>query len=197
MKIALVGAGKIVLSCLDALKDIEGIDIAALCVRQEVCKRRSIKSQYNIHSIYTDYDLLLQDSNIDFVYLGIPNHLHFSYSHKALSAGKHVICEKPFTSNYAQLLELVTLAKSTGRYLLKPSLRSTRPALFTWRLMSLKLVKLSLYRQIILNIQAAIMTTLTARYIRRLTLPNQAARFTISTYIIFIMSAPYLGRRRA
>ncbi|QOL14059.1 Gfo/Idh/MocA family protein [Dickeya dianthicola] len=118
MKIALVGAGKIVLSCLDALKDIAGIDIAALCVRQSsLQKGEALKSHYHIHAIYTDYDAMLQDSNIDVVYLGIPNHLHFSYSHKALSAGKHVICEKPFTSNYAQLLELVTLAKSTERYL--------------------------------------------------------------------------------
>ncbi|MEI7347020.1 Gfo/Idh/MocA family oxidoreductase [Dickeya chrysanthemi] len=118
MRIALVGSGKIVLSCLEALVTIAGIELSALCVRQgSRQKGEELKNKYHIQSLYTDYDALLQDDNIDFVYLGLPNHLHFSYAHKALCAGKHVICEKPFTSNLAQLRELVSLAKSNNRYL--------------------------------------------------------------------------------
>ncbi|AJC65872.1 Gfo/Idh/MocA family protein [Dickeya zeae] len=118
MKIALVGSGKIVAACLEVLSTIEGIELCALCVRPgSLSKGETLARQYTIRSLYTDYDAMLRDEHIDVVYLGIPNHLHYAYSHRALSAGKHVVCEKPFTSSYAQLLSLVTLAKSKKRCL--------------------------------------------------------------------------------
>ncbi|GAB7216490.1 Gfo/Idh/MocA family protein [Dickeya oryzae] len=113
MKIALVGSGKIVATCLEVLATIEGIELCALCVRpRSLSKGETLARQYTIRALYTDYDAMLRDEHIDVVYLGIPNHLHYAYSHRALSAGKHVVCEKPFTSSYAQLLSLVTLTKS-------------------------------------------------------------------------------------
>ena len=118
MKIALIGSGKIIMSALDALMHVQGIDVIALCVRaSSVEKGESICQQFGINKLYTDYDKLLQDAQIDVVYIGLPNHLHYSYTHKALMADKHVICEKPFTPEWEQLQELVSLSYKRGLYL--------------------------------------------------------------------------------
>ncbi|MFM2481959.1 Gfo/Idh/MocA family protein [Celerinatantimonas sp. YJH-8] len=118
MKVALVGSGKIVLSCIDALNQLEDIEIAALCVRpQSRQKGEQLQHQHHIQKLYTDYAALLADETIDFVYLGIPNNLHFQYAQAALQAGKHVICEKPFTSTYTETSQLAELAKQNQLFL--------------------------------------------------------------------------------
>jgi predicted dehydrogenase len=50
---------------------------------------------------------LLDDPEISMVYISLPNSMHFEWSKKALMAGKHVLCEKPFTANGAEARELV------------------------------------------------------------------------------------------
>ena len=51
-----------------------------------------------------------KSSEVEVVYVAVPNHLHYEMCKKAILAGKHVICEKPFTSNLKELEELVALA---------------------------------------------------------------------------------------
>jgi len=48
------------------------------------------------------------------VYISTPNGLHYEWASKSLKAGKHVLCEKPFTSNAAEAKELMELAKDRG-----------------------------------------------------------------------------------
>lgn len=57
-----------------------------------------------------DYDAMLA-SNVDVIYVALPNHLHFSFAQKALNAGKHVIIEKPIVLSIAELLALKILLK--------------------------------------------------------------------------------------
>ncbi|MCD8548323.1 MAG: Gfo/Idh/MocA family oxidoreductase [Aeromonadaceae bacterium] len=118
MKLALVGSGKIVAACLEALSQLDAISLVALCVRpQSQANGEALQRKYGIRRLYTDYAQLLADDAVEVVYLGIPNHLHFAYSQAALLADRHVICEKPFTSTVAQLVQLVSLAKARQRYL--------------------------------------------------------------------------------
>jgi len=118
MKIALVGSGKIVMSCLDALSQADGVTAHALCVlERNLAKAQALQQQYGIQRIYTDYQALLKDTEADFIYLGIPNNQHYAYARDALLANRHVICEKPFTSSYAETRELVELAKTRQLFL--------------------------------------------------------------------------------
>ncbi|CAG8999905.1 MAG: scyllo-inositol 2-dehydrogenase (NADP(+)) IolU [Candidatus Celerinatantimonas neptuna] len=118
MKIALVGSGKIVHNCLDALKQLNTIEITALCVRpQSRAKGEKLQNEHGIKTIYTDYATMLEDDDADFIYLGIPNSLHFQYAQRALQANKNVICEKPLTSNASQTQQLVELARSKNAFL--------------------------------------------------------------------------------
>lgn len=62
--------------------------------------------------IYCDYDSLLDDENIECVYIPLPPALHFEWAKKALQANKHVMLEKPFTLTLNDTKQLIDLAKT-------------------------------------------------------------------------------------
>ena len=64
--------------------------------------------------IFTNFDEMLLDSNLDAVIIGLPNALHYPFSLKALQAGKHVLCEKPPTMNAEQMRTLHEEARNRG-----------------------------------------------------------------------------------
>ncbi|GAM41890.1 hypothetical protein TCE0_042r15365 [Talaromyces pinophilus] len=70
--------------------------------------------KYHFKKAYGSYQDLLDDSDIDIVYISTPNGMHFEWASKALRAGKHVLCEKPFTSNAEEAHKLIELARERG-----------------------------------------------------------------------------------
>ena len=118
MKLAIIGTGKIVHEAFKALQSVKNIEVKALYVRaHSIEKARELARSYQVDSIYTDYDKLLQTAAIDTVYIGLVNSAHYDYSRRALEAGKHVIIEKPFCSTAAQTQELADLARSKKLYI--------------------------------------------------------------------------------
>lgn len=67
----------------------------------------------NISRIYNSYEDLLDDPEIEAVYIPLPNHLHVEYSIKAIKAGKHVLCEKPIALTTAQAKKLLEASKQS------------------------------------------------------------------------------------
>lgn len=113
MKIGIVGSGKIVETCLDALQHTSMIECVGLCVREgSLPKGKVLASSFDIKSIYTDYAEFLSSSEFDTVYVGIINTMHFQYALEALMANKHVILEKPFTVTLEEAQTLAEIAKS-------------------------------------------------------------------------------------
>ncbi|ONI40562.1 hypothetical protein AN639_10210 [Candidatus Epulonipiscium fishelsonii] len=118
MNLGIVGTGNIVKECLNAISEInEIICTSIICREQSIQQANLLATKYNITSVYTDYDEFLNSPDIDFVYIGIINNLHYEYTKKALLKGKHVICEKPFTTSYNELLELAEIAKQNNLFL--------------------------------------------------------------------------------
>src|SRR5210317_2061101 len=72
-----------------------------------------------IGKIYAGYDALLTDSDVDAVYVPLPNHMHLPWTLKALSAGKHVLCEKPLACNVREARKMATRAKESGLLLME------------------------------------------------------------------------------
>lgn len=65
------------------------------------------------------YQQLFADPHVDVVYVATPHAQHFEVVHAALEAGKHVLCEKPFTINAGEARELVSLANNRGLFLME------------------------------------------------------------------------------
>ena len=78
-----------------------------------------VAAQNNIARIYSDYNHLLDDPQIQIIYNPLPNHLHHPWTLKALKAGKHVLCEKPMACNAREASEMAEAAESSGLMLME------------------------------------------------------------------------------
>ncbi|MCO4557485.1 NAD-dependent oxidoreductase [Streptococcus infantarius subsp. infantarius] len=120
MKLAILGTGKIVEEVLPVLKEIDGIELSAiLSTPRSIEKAEKLAELYAISQASSDYDSILANPDVDTVYVALPNHLHYDYAKKALLAGKHVICEKPFTLTLAEFEDLAKIAEQKNRILLE------------------------------------------------------------------------------
>ncbi|MBQ1377377.1 MAG: Gfo/Idh/MocA family oxidoreductase [Lachnospiraceae bacterium] len=120
MKLAFIGAGKIVTEALYATEPVKGLEKMAIFELPEYAERAyAFQKQYGIKEVYTDYDELLEKCEADTVYIGLINSAHYEYSKKALIAGKNVILEKPFTLFYDQAEELAELAEKNGVFIVE------------------------------------------------------------------------------
>lgn len=63
---------------------------------------------------HSDYEALLEDPDIDAVYIPLPNHLHVPWILQALEAGKPVLCEKPLGMDVAEIDEVIAVRDATG-----------------------------------------------------------------------------------
>ncbi len=114
MKLGLIGSGMIVPEFLSVCRDFDGIELVAICgTPRSIEKTLSIKEEFSIKNAYSDINEFLLD-DIDVVYIGVPNNLHFEIAKKVLESNKNVILEKPFTSTLAEAKELINLANQKG-----------------------------------------------------------------------------------
>ncbi|KAF4615568.1 hypothetical protein D9613_013002 [Agrocybe pediades] len=93
----------------------------------------SFASKYHFQKSYGSYEALLADPEVDFVYISTPNGLHFEWASKALDAGKHVLLEKPFTSNAIEAEALVQKSKQSGKILMEAFHWQFHPAAHLFR----------------------------------------------------------------
>lgn len=118
MRVGVVGTGMIVHEFLKMQKERSEIEVTAIVSRKESLEKlETLSKTYEIPEVYINYEIFLQKSDCDVVYVGIVSSKHYEYVKKALEAGKHVINEKPFTSTLEEAQELVDLAKEKGLYL--------------------------------------------------------------------------------
>lgn len=111
MKTAILGAGTIIPAFLEAAQKIEELEAYAIFGQESDLPRMTeFQKQYGITKIYHDYDKLLDDPEVEVVYVALPNHLHYMFAKKAAESKKHVIVEKPFASTYQQAKELIDIA---------------------------------------------------------------------------------------
>ena len=112
-RIGILGAADIAFNrFLPALEKVQGVQWAGVASNSPDKLRRFV-DKYNIH-VYESYDEVIQDENVDCIYVPLPPVFHYEWAKKALLAGKHVFLEKPSTISAEQTRELVGLAGSMG-----------------------------------------------------------------------------------
>lgn len=94
------------LSGIPAIKMAPNSEFYAIASRDEE-KLKECKEEFGVTKTYTSYDELLDDPEIDAVYIPLPNSLHKEWTIKAANKGKHVLCEKPVALNTQETIEMV------------------------------------------------------------------------------------------
>jgi predicted dehydrogenase len=120
IKYAVVGAGWISQQAfLPGVGQSANSKVAAI-VTGDQDKAARLASFYGVGRIvdYDGYDALLRGSDIDAVYIALPNHMHADYAVRAARAGKHILVEKPLATNEADALAMIDAAREAGVFLM-------------------------------------------------------------------------------
>ena len=113
LKWGVLGVAKIAIDqVIPAIQQSKFCDLVAIASRNGE-KATKAARQFNIAKSYDSYQALLDDNDIDVVYIPLPNHLHFPWIEKCLMAGKHVLCEKPLALNVKEVKRLIKLRDKT------------------------------------------------------------------------------------
>jgi predicted dehydrogenase len=107
---AIAGTGGIARRTVGDLQRCENAELVGVCSRDQA-KADSFAAEYGLPRAFGDFTELCESEDVDAVYIGIPHGRHFEYASRALSAGKHVVCEKPLTMTAAEAEELKRLSE--------------------------------------------------------------------------------------
>jgi xylose dehydrogenase (NAD/NADP) len=80
-------------------------------------KARAYARRWEIPKVFGSYQEMLDSGEIEAVYISLPNHLHAEWSIKAMEAGMHVLCEKPFAISLEEVDAMIATKNKTGRVL--------------------------------------------------------------------------------
>ncbi len=119
LRIGILGAARIAPQALiNPAKENSAVVVAAVAAR-DASRARAFAAKHDIGRVHDDYDKLIADPDLDAVYNPLPNGLHGRWTRAALAAGKHVLCEKPFTANAAEAREIAELAAQSDRVVME------------------------------------------------------------------------------
>src|SRR5437588_284876 len=94
----------------------EKVDLVAVASRDQE-RADSYAREWELRRAYGSYQALLADPEVEAVYISLPNTLHAEWSIRALDAGKHVLCEKPFSRHPEEVYAAFDAAERNGRLL--------------------------------------------------------------------------------
>ncbi len=118
LKWGILGLGKIAHHFCNDLLLVDGSELHAVGSRSKD-KADSFAKQYGASQSYGSYQELINDSEIDIIYVATPHSSHLEYAKMAMGAGKHVLCEKPLAINFDQVSQLVDISKENKVFLME------------------------------------------------------------------------------
>ena len=114
IRIGVLGAARIVpIALLKPAGENTEVVVSAVAAR-DIQRAKKFASRYAIPTVHASYSELLANSEIDAIYNPLPNGLHGQWTIAALQAGKHVLCEKPFTANAQEAKAVAEVARPSG-----------------------------------------------------------------------------------
>jgi len=114
VRLGVLGAARILHDAVAApAAQVPEVEVVAIAARDRDRAEATARAE-GIPRVLPGYDALLADPDVDAVYVPTPAALHGVWMRRAIEAGKHVLCEKPFTANAAEAEEVAALAAGSG-----------------------------------------------------------------------------------
>lgn len=129
-KWGIIGAGHIAGSFAKGLKALPNARCYAIASRDGE-KAASFAAEYGFEKSYDSYQAMLQDPQVDIVYVATPNNLHYTHTMMALDAGKHVLCEKPFAITCSQAMTMMRVSREKNLFLMEALWSRFLPSMIT------------------------------------------------------------------
>lgn len=119
MRWGILATGTIAAKFADTVNQMGDEQVLAACASRTMEKAEDFREKYNIVRAYDSYEAMMRDPDVDAVYIATPNNLHYDNCVMCLEAGKHVLCEKPFTVDRAEGEKLFAMAKEKGLFIME------------------------------------------------------------------------------
>src|SRR5919199_5466595 len=116
LRVALVGAGQVASVHLEALREIDAVELVGI-YDQDLGRAKERAEASGIPRAYASWEELLRDDASRCVAVLLPHDLHERFAVEALSAGKHVVCEKPLGQSVAECGRMLAAAERAARKL--------------------------------------------------------------------------------
>jgi predicted dehydrogenase len=114
VRIGILGAARIApAAAIKPARNVQEATIGAVAARDR-SRADAFASKHGIPRVHDSYADLVADPDLDAIYNPLPNGLHAEWTIAALEAGKHVLCEKPFTANAKEAEDVAAVASRTG-----------------------------------------------------------------------------------
>lgn len=113
MNISIMGAGNIARMMATTLQPLKGVTCYAVAAR-DIGRAQVFADKYGFERAYGTYRDMLEDPNVELVYIATPHSHHYEHIKLCLEHGKHVLCEKAFTANARQAEEVLRMAEERG-----------------------------------------------------------------------------------
>ncbi len=113
MKIGILGAGGIARVMAETVNGMEEAQCYAIAAR-DLGRAQKFAEEFGVEKAYGSYEEMLQDPQVELVYIATPHSHHYEHVKLCLEHGKHVLCEKAFTANAAQAEEILKMAEEKG-----------------------------------------------------------------------------------
>jgi xylose dehydrogenase (NAD/NADP) len=113
---------------IPAIRSAERAELVAVASRDEM-RAKAYAADWGIPRALGSYEALLDDPEIDVVYISLPNKLHAEWAVRAAQAGKHVLCEKPLATTVADVDRIIGAARSSGVILVEAVMYLHHPLL--------------------------------------------------------------------
>jgi predicted dehydrogenase len=119
VRIGILGASSFAPTTL--LKPAKGNDevVVAAVGARDMPSAEAFAAKHGIAKAYGSYEALIDDPDLDAIYVLVPTSMHGKWTQAALAADKHVLCEKPFTANAEEAREIAELAAGSDRVVME------------------------------------------------------------------------------
>ncbi|MEP7252834.1 MAG: Gfo/Idh/MocA family oxidoreductase [Ginsengibacter sp.] len=122
----ILGAGRIAAKFCEALCFVEGSEVYAVASR-DMENAKAYAEKYKATRFYSTYEELMNDQEVDIIYIATPHPFHFEQTMNCLRHNKPVLCEKPMSLSYSDTAEMIAFAEEKKLFLMEGMWTSCMP----------------------------------------------------------------------